>query len=488
MDAAKTGSFIAKLRREKGLTQQQLAERLHVTFKAVSRWETGRGLPDIENLETLSVELGTSVAELIRGERIEKALPAADADGLASDSLTLLKQLLKRQVAGNAILGFLAGTVIIMLLVIHLTSPSTLPYHEGIVEVSRAGDGTLLASLEDGVTGCDVNYVTDPDTGETVAYVSCYSKLWSRLTGTNDLGWHAPGVRHAVAIGTEDTVATVYYYPGEVNGSAGSLYRQTTWSRNALLYSSEQPAAFDAITQPRQVYRHVILATVVAGAIGLVVFTMQRRHWYARLILVASLLPLCIAASTAAVLWGKLDQVFNASFYLSGIALLSLAMYALLSLACLRFWPTADKDDQANAQLVRKARALAISMGSLMAAAFAACSLHAHLQGSFQNRTVLVPTEEYVAEHGYPKNAQGQTYGSLDPTDLSTMPDLILAQGTNGMIAYVSTDDLGLNFQPKTPEEAVAYTESLSQFRYVSVYDRDGMTVIGQYPVYGEDY
>jgi DNA-binding XRE family transcriptional regulator len=48
MDAKKTGELIAALRKEKGWSQTELAERLGVTNKAVSRWETGRGYPDVE--------------------------------------------------------------------------------------------------------------------------------------------------------------------------------------------------------------------------------------------------------------------------------------------------------------------------------------------------------------------------------------------------------------------------------------------------------
>lgn len=50
MDAKIIGSHIASLRKEKGLTQQELAERLNVTAKAVSKWETGHGLPDIQTM------------------------------------------------------------------------------------------------------------------------------------------------------------------------------------------------------------------------------------------------------------------------------------------------------------------------------------------------------------------------------------------------------------------------------------------------------
>lgn len=50
METKKLGMFIAKRRTELGMTQAQLAERLHVTNKAISKWENGRGLPDIANV------------------------------------------------------------------------------------------------------------------------------------------------------------------------------------------------------------------------------------------------------------------------------------------------------------------------------------------------------------------------------------------------------------------------------------------------------
>lgn len=70
MDNAKTGAFIKALRTEKGLTQRELAEQLHITDRAVSKWERGLSAPDIALLEPLAEILEVSVVELIRGERI----------------------------------------------------------------------------------------------------------------------------------------------------------------------------------------------------------------------------------------------------------------------------------------------------------------------------------------------------------------------------------------------------------------------------------
>ncbi|MBR6801835.1 MAG: helix-turn-helix transcriptional regulator [Eubacteriaceae bacterium] len=72
MDQEKTGRFISHLRKEKGLTQAALAEMLGITDKAVSKWETGRSLPDAGIISELCGILGISINEFFAGERIEE--------------------------------------------------------------------------------------------------------------------------------------------------------------------------------------------------------------------------------------------------------------------------------------------------------------------------------------------------------------------------------------------------------------------------------
>ena len=69
MDPKTTGQFISFLRKEKGMTQKQLSEKLNLSDKAISRWETGRGFPDIESLQALSNEFYVSINELLYGKR-----------------------------------------------------------------------------------------------------------------------------------------------------------------------------------------------------------------------------------------------------------------------------------------------------------------------------------------------------------------------------------------------------------------------------------
>ena len=65
MDCGKVGALIGRLRRERGLTQRELAGRLLVSDKAVSKWERGAGCPDVSLLAPLAEELGVDLAALL---------------------------------------------------------------------------------------------------------------------------------------------------------------------------------------------------------------------------------------------------------------------------------------------------------------------------------------------------------------------------------------------------------------------------------------
>ncbi len=70
MDREKFGVFLAELRKEQGLTQKEVAERLFITDKAVSKWERGLSIPDTTLLMPLADLFGVTVTELLRGERM----------------------------------------------------------------------------------------------------------------------------------------------------------------------------------------------------------------------------------------------------------------------------------------------------------------------------------------------------------------------------------------------------------------------------------
>ena len=80
MDQYVTGEVIRRLREKKHMTQEELAEKLFVSSKAVSKWETGHGYPDISLLEPLAAALGISVIELFSGNHIENQNRSANIE------------------------------------------------------------------------------------------------------------------------------------------------------------------------------------------------------------------------------------------------------------------------------------------------------------------------------------------------------------------------------------------------------------------------
>lgn len=93
MDAEVFGAFIQQRRKELSLSQSELAEKLHVTAKAVSRWERGVGFPDIKLLQPLAEALDITIVELMQSKLIEEDLPKETAAELVSETVhTIQKQ------------------------------------------------------------------------------------------------------------------------------------------------------------------------------------------------------------------------------------------------------------------------------------------------------------------------------------------------------------------------------------------------------------
>lgn len=93
IDRERFGSFLCELRKEKNFTQRELAERLFVSNKAVSKWERGQSLPDISLLTPLAQLLDVSVAELLKGARLsEDALDSCEAKELVEKAVHLSAQ------------------------------------------------------------------------------------------------------------------------------------------------------------------------------------------------------------------------------------------------------------------------------------------------------------------------------------------------------------------------------------------------------------
>ena len=92
MNQQEIGAFIAKKRREQNLTQEQLAEKLNVSNKTVSKWETGKAMPDYSVIELLCKTLNISVSELLTAKENEQSDPKSFREEVESVILTQMKQ------------------------------------------------------------------------------------------------------------------------------------------------------------------------------------------------------------------------------------------------------------------------------------------------------------------------------------------------------------------------------------------------------------
>ncbi|HBI62488.1 MAG TPA: XRE family transcriptional regulator [Lachnospiraceae bacterium] len=135
MNQEAIGKFIAVCRKEKGLTQMQLAEKLNITNRAVSKWETGKSCPDTSIMLELCDILGITVNELLSGERISME----NYQKKAEENLVELQQ--KKDKAQKGLLR----VELIWLAVAVLVSPIHLAVNYYYPENKGTGVGLLIA-------------------------------------------------------------------------------------------------------------------------------------------------------------------------------------------------------------------------------------------------------------------------------------------------------------------------------------------------------
>lgn len=116
MDPVTFGPFLKEVRHQSGMTQEQLAQRLHVSTAAVSKWERGKSLPDIAKVEELANALDLSVLELMRCQREEQPLPKEELAEVYTQTLQTAKHQSRRKLLKAGIAALLA---VCLLLVAH---------------------------------------------------------------------------------------------------------------------------------------------------------------------------------------------------------------------------------------------------------------------------------------------------------------------------------------------------------------------------------
>lgn len=126
MDIVKIGYFIRECRKNKNLTQKQLADKLYVEPKTISKWETGKGLPDVSIMKNLCNELGISLSELFIGDYIKKESNDLLIEKLIIDELKKEKIQNKKKLIGEILIGCaFIGSVITLILLVGIVSIAT---------------------------------------------------------------------------------------------------------------------------------------------------------------------------------------------------------------------------------------------------------------------------------------------------------------------------------------------------------------------------
>lgn len=114
MDVQKIGKFISQNRKLKGLTQEELGEKLGVTNKTISRWETGKYMPDLSLLEPISKELGITLNELLNGGKVEKKDVIEVTEKSIINTIDYTKQKIDNQNKKISVALIIAGIIISM--------------------------------------------------------------------------------------------------------------------------------------------------------------------------------------------------------------------------------------------------------------------------------------------------------------------------------------------------------------------------------------
>ena len=202
MDQQKTGAFLKRLRKEKGLTQEQLAERFFVSSRTVSRWETGSNLPDVQTLIDLADFYNVDIRELIDGERKGENMDRETKDTLKKVAAYATEQEKGKSRAG---LYFAYGMSIMVLLLAMVMVLEANPVLPGVLPVLRI---VLIFVMLAG--GCAaVIYVwlssfREEPTGEPERTVKATVLSKEVQEGTNRSGRSMMGYSFRVTFRTED--------------------------------------------------------------------------------------------------------------------------------------------------------------------------------------------------------------------------------------------------------------------------------------------
>lgn len=148
MNLEKIGKFICDKRKEKGMTQLDLANLINVKSKTISKWETGHGLPDVSLMMPLCNELDISVNELLSGEKLNNNLYQEKAEDNIVNLLSEKEQNIKNYIISiiMVLISFIPSLAL-MIYVEELDASPSLSVIAGIISISSIAVGIIVATI-----------------------------------------------------------------------------------------------------------------------------------------------------------------------------------------------------------------------------------------------------------------------------------------------------------------------------------------------------
>jgi hypothetical protein len=180
--------------------------------------------------------------------------------------------------------------------------------------IEELSDGSIVAVLDENVSGYDIDRFRDQDSGRSLAFIGCYHTRWDQISEkSSDI---------LVRIGNKNEIDEVYYYPAD--------------GGDVLIYG-DKSATEDGgvVTLPRLVYNYWLIIGGFLSIAGIILYMICRKKYYAEKILNAVLLPVAFTVSIPLCLLGRFDEVYNASYYFTGILLMTVAVYLVLRIVIL---------------------------------------------------------------------------------------------------------------------------------------------------------
>ena len=226
MDLNQTGLFISALRKQNNMTQKELAEKIDVTDKAVSRWETGKGFPDVSLLQPLAKTLGVSISEIVMGEtsEAEETVAVKTMDNAIVRTMSKFARSKRRATLCRRIVTLLVFCLLCFVFLVQIPLPRDVSVHPQIYLISQIhldyvdldAWNTGIVRTQSSKKGSRRELATNnlDDVRRCVGEEYDLTRGWSKLIIASS---YNDKINHVARELTRDgeTVTVVYFYPSQ---------------------------------------------------------------------------------------------------------------------------------------------------------------------------------------------------------------------------------------------------------------------------------